>query len=289
MANIIDTSTAVTSGPANQMAPMPFVIKRIRKETADTFTIELKRPKGSEGLVFAPGQFNMLYVYGVGEIPVSISGDPGDPHTLVHTVRVVGTVSRALRRLTVGETVGIRGPFGSSWPVEAAEGNDVIIVAGGIGLAPLRPSIYHLLNNRKKYGKVLLLYGTRTPNDIVFRTQLEHWRSRFDFEVAVTVDRDDETWGGNVGVVTTLIPKSPFDPLNTIAMTCGPEVMMRYTVLALQKRGVPTDSIYVSMERNMKCAVGLCGHCQMGPKFVCKDGPVFTYESLKDLFNKREI
>ncbi len=288
MAKMTDTSAAVENGATGTMVPRPFVIDKVRKNTADTFTLTL-HPADGGSFEFAPGQFNMLYVYGVGEIPMSISGDPFRTSVLVHTTRVVGDVTRGLRRLQAGETVGVRGPFGSSWPVKEAEGNDVIIVAGGIGLAPLRPVIYHILENRRKYGKVILHYGTRTPSDILYLKQLEQWRSRFDFEVDVTVDRDVEGWNGDVGVVTTLIPKAPFDPLNTIALTCGPEVMMRFTVMALQRRGVPMNNIYVSMERNMKCGAGLCGHCQMGPKFVCKDGPIFTYESLKDLFNKREI
>ncbi len=288
MEKTTNITAAVDSESCGTMVPRPFIIEKIRKNTADTFTIELKAVDGGD-LKFLPGQFNMLYVYGVGEIPISISGDPARPNTQVHTTRVVGNVTRALRRLEAGDTVGVRGPFGTAWPIKEAEGNDIILIAGGIGLAPLRPAIYHILEKRRKYGKAILLYGTRTPADILYIKQLEQWRSRFDFEVDVTVDRDVEGWAGFVGVVTTLIPKAPFDPLNTIALTCGPEVMMRFTVMALQQRGVPTRNIYVSMERNMKCGAGLCGHCQMGPKFVCKDGPVFTYESLKDLFNKREI
>jgi NAD(P)H-flavin reductase len=284
----VDNSVGSQNGAA-AMTPHPFVIKKIIKCTDDTFTLELKSVEKSSGIEFAPGQFNMLYVYGAGEVPVSISGDPTSTKALVHTVRMVGTVTRALRRLTVGETVGVRGPYGSSWPVEKAEGCDVVLVAGGIGLAPLRPALYHLLAKRKKYGRIVLLYGTRTPADILFRSELEHWRARFDLEVEVTVDRGDDSWWGNVGVVPTLIPGANFDPLNTVAMTCGPEVMMRFTVMALRKKGVDIKDIYVSLERNMKCAVGLCGHCQFGTKFVCKDGPVFSYDQVMDLFNKREI
>jgi NAD(P)H-flavin reductase len=207
----------------------------------------------------------------------------------VHTTRAVGTVTKAMRNLKRDEVLGVRGPYGSGWPVEEAEGNDVVIVAGGIGLAPLRPAMYRILSQRNKFGKVVLLYGARTPTDILFRRQLEQWRAQLDLEVHVTVDRATEAWRGNVGVVTRLIPKAPFDPLNTVALICGPEVMMRFTIAELQKRGVEAEQIFVSMERNMKCAVGFCGHCQFGPHFVCKDGPVFRYSQVKDLLTKWEI
>jgi len=281
--------------PANDPAaldPMrvqPFRIHRVIKETADTFSLELKPELGNAPFRFSPGQFNMLYAFGAGEVPISISGDPADAQTLIHTTRAVGTVTKAMKQLKVGDTLGVRGPYGTSWPVDKAVGCDVIVVAGGIGLAPLRPVIYHLLSNRDKYGKIVLLYGTRTPQDILFRKELEKWRGRFDLETHITVDRATGAWRGNIGVVTTLISKAPFDPVDCVAMVCGPEIMMRFTALALQKRGVGTDRIHVSMERNMKCGIGLCGHCQIEQHFVCKDGPVFAYEGIKELFSKREI
>lgn len=274
---------------ANPMLPHPYRIRQVRKETPDTFTLELAPVNGMNGLSFAAGQFNMLYVFGVGEIPISISGDPGQPEPLVHTTRAVGTVTKAMRNLKRDGVLAVRGPYGSHWPVEEAEGNDVVIVAGGIGLAPLRPAMYQILSQRGKFGKVVLLYGARTPTDILFRRQLEQWRAHLDLEVYVTVDRATEAWRGNVGVVTRLIPKAPFDPLNIVALVCGPEVMMRFTIAELQKRGVEAEQIFVSMERNMKCAVGFCGHCQFGPHFVCKDGPVFRYSQVKDLLTKWEI
>ncbi len=273
----------------NSMLTQPYRIIRVRKETYDTFSLELELPNGISELSFAPGQFNMLYVFGVGEVPISISGDPTTPKTLVHTTRAVGTVTKAMRKLKVRDILGVRGPFGSHWPVEEAMGNDVVIVAGGIGLAPLRPVLYWILSQRDKYGKVVLLYGTRSPADILFRRELEKWRARFDLEVELTVDRATSAWRGNVGVVTTLIPRASFDPLSTVAMVCGPEVMMRYSVLELQKRGVESEDIYISMERNMKCGVGFCGHCQFGPTFVCKDGPVFRYDRIKEWFVRREV
>ena len=271
------------------MTPHQFRILRRSQDTHDTFTLELEPTKRNGGFTFAPGQFNMLYIFGVGEVPISISGDPGDHQKLIHTTRAVGSVTRALSRMKADSVVGVRGPFGTHWPVEEAVGSDVVIVAGGIGLAPLRPAIYHVLAHREKYGRVAILYGTRTPNDILYKRELERWRSRFDLEVNITVDRAMEGWHGNVGVVTTLIPKAHFDPPNTTAMVVGPEVMMRFTVSDLHKRGIPYESIYVSMERNMKCGIGLCGHCQYGPTFICKDGPVYPFSVIKELFTKREI
>lgn len=277
------------AGAAAPMLPRPFAIKQVRAETDDTFTLELVPANGSPGIAFAAGQFNMVYVPGVGEIPISISGNPANAGRLLHTTRAVGTVTTAMRRLKAGDVIGVRGPFGVGWPVEAADGHDVVIVAGGIGLAPLRPVLYRLLADRDRYGKAVLLYGTRTPADLLFRREIELWRSRLDMHVYVTVDRAIGSWHGYVGVVTTLIPKAPFNRLRTIAMVCGPEVMMRFSAMKLEERGVPADHIYVSMERNMKCGVGICGHCQCGPEFVCKDGPVFRFDRVKRLLTTREV
>jgi len=201
----------------------------------------------------------------------------------------VGTVTQAMRRLAPGAALGVRGPFGVSWPMEFAKGRDVLLVAGGLGLAPLRPALYHLLAHRADYGRVALLCGTRTPRDFLYRRELRHWGTRRDLEVHLTVDRAVGRWRGNVGVVTKLIPRAPFDPSKTVAMVTGPEVMMRFTALELQRRGVPPERIFLSLERNMQCAVGFCGHCQYGPSFVCKDGPVFRYDRVKSLFSIREI
>jgi len=267
----------------------PYIVQRVHRETQDTFTLELHPESKTNTLRFGAGQFNMLYMYGIGEVPISISGDPGNSKSLIHTTRAVGTITNAMFKLKRGDTLGVRGPFGTQWPLAQAIGNDVVIVAGGIGLAPLRPAIYQVLAQREKFGKVAILYGTRTPADILFQKELEQWRSRFDIEVSLTVDRALSGWRGNVGVVTTLIPKSQFDPHNTVAMLCGPEIMMRYTVNELQKRGVDNDNIYISMERNMKCGIGLCGHCQWGTEFICKDGPVFRFSDIKSLFVKREL
>jgi NAD(P)H-flavin reductase len=282
------TPTEVTAMTPHPMLPQPYRVQRVRQETPDTFTLELEPEKGSRELAFTPGQFNMLYAFGVGEVPISISGDPAKS-ALVHTTREVGTVTRAMRKLKPWDSLGIRGPFGTGWPVTMARGADVVIVAGGIGLAPLRPALYQILAARKYYGKVVLLYGTRTPADILFRRELQQWHSRFDLEVHVTVDRAMGNWRGNVGVVTSLIARAPFDPHSTLAMVCGPEIMMRYTVQELERRGVALENIHLSMERNMKCAVGWCGHCQFGPTFICKDGPVFRYDRIQTLLAIREI
>lgn len=270
---------------AHPMLPRPSRVRRVSRDTHDTFTLELD--PGEDGWAFEPGQFNMLYVFGVGEVAISISGDPRRPGTLVHTTRAVGTVTKAMGALRRGATLGIRGPYGRPWPLEPARGRDVVVVAGGIGLAPLRPLLHHLAARRGDFGNVVLLYGARTPEDVLFRRQLERWQP--GIAVSVTVDRAARGWPGHVGVVTTLVPRAPFDPHNAVAYLCGPEVMMRFTAAALRKRGVSADRVFVSLERNMKCAIGHCGHCQFGPAFLCKDGPVFPYDRVQGLLELREI
>ncbi len=272
------------------MTPRLFRVGKRRRELSDTFTLELEAAEpGAVAAPFSPGQFNMLYAFGVGEVPISISGDPGVPGRFVHTVRAVGPVTDALRGLRRGDTLGVRGPFGTAWPVAEAEGADVVVLAGGVGLAPLRPAIHALLARRERYGRVCIFYGARTPEDILFRKQLERWRGRFDLSVEVIVDRATGSWSGPVGVVTRLLTRGGFDPTATVALLCGPEVMMRYAIGTLNGLQVPFDRIYVSMERNMKCAVGLCGHCQFGASFVCRDGPVFRFDRISGAFETREI
>lgn len=288
MATVLEQA-ATAELDLDPMLPLPHRIQRVRQETDDTFTLELVPADSGDGFSFAPGQFNMLYVFGVGEVPISISSDPHGAPLIQHTTRVVGTVTKAMRLLKRGDMLGIRGPFGTHWPVEEAVGRDVVIIAGGIGLAPLRPALYRLMAQREKFRKIVLLYGTRTPEDILYRRELEHWRGKFDLEIQVTVDRAASTWRGNVGVVTTMISRAPFDPSNTVALVCGPEVMMRFTVMELQKRGVAAQRTYLSMERNMKCGIGLCGHCQYGPVFACKDGPVFSVDRIAALLGRAEV
>jgi NAD(P)H-flavin reductase len=266
--------------------PQPLQVTRVRRDTADVATLDLIPVSP---FAFAAGQFNMLYVFGLGEVAISISGDPANADRIVHTVRAVGAVSSALTRLRRDAVVGVRGPYGLGWPVAEAEGSDVVIVAGGLGLAPLRPAIYWVLTHRQRYGRVALLYGARSPLDILYRCELERWRRRLDVDVQVTVDHAGADWRGNVGVVPTLIPRMSFDPQQTVALVCGPEIMMRFTVAALRDRGVAAEQIYLSMERHMKCAVGLCGRCQFGFDFVCRDGPVFRYDRIAPMLAVREI
>ena len=271
---------------ADPMAPLAHRIVERRDETYDTFTVVLDEPTDRG---FLPGQFNMLYRFGVGESAISISGDPGRPGRLVHTIRRVGSVTSSLAALQPGDVIGVRGPFGRPWPVEDAEGCDLVIVAGGIGLAPLRSAIYHVLEHRDRYGSVSILVGARSPDDIVYRDEIQEWRGRFDLDVEVTVDSADRSWRGPVGVVTPLVRHAAADPERTVAMVCGPEIMMRFAATELLDRGVAPERIHISMERNMKCAVGFCGHCQFGPHFVCWEGPVFSYDRIGGLLDVREV
>ncbi len=237
---------------------------------------------------FQPGQFNMVYIPGFGEAAISISSDSEDHSTLGHTIRFVGNVTHAVSRLKVGDIVGLRGPFGSAWPMKEIEGNDVIIAAGGIGLAPLRPAIYYILNHRERFGKVQILYGSRTPADLLYPTEYKKWEEA-GVQVHVTVDRADETWQGQVGVVPMLFYHFRMESAKSSVLACGPEIMMRFVVFEGLARRVSPENIYVSMERNMKCGQGSCGHCQLGPYFICKDGPVFRFDALQPYFNVEEF
>jgi NAD(P)H-flavin reductase len=227
-----DTS-AMTAPAPDPMVPQVVRVARRRRDAPQVFTLDFEgAPQATSP--FAPGQFNMLTVFGVGEIPISVSSDPADRGRLRHTVRAVGPVSQALTRLRTGDVVGLRGPFGTGWPMAEALGQDVVVVAGGLGLAPLRPVLYRLFAERERYGNVALLYGTRSPGDILFRREIESWRRRLDVDIEVTVDHATGNWRGHVGVVTTLIPRTAFDPTQTIALVCGPEVMMRFVAGALR-------------------------------------------------------
>lgn len=276
--------------PASYL-PRPFRIAQRVQETPDTFTLVLQSGDGdAEPFVpgptepFVPGQFNMLSVPGIGEVPISISGFAAETERFVHTTRAVGTVTRALERQRQGEYIGLRGPYGTGWPLAQLEGRDVIVLAGGIGLAPLRPVLYHILANRSQYGRLVLLYGARGPGDLLFRDELLGWQMSSEIDVRITVDHAAGFWRGHVGVITKLIPAAHFDPGNAVALVCGPEAMMWFTVRELSGRGLTSERIYVSMERNMKCAFGLCGHCQYGPSFICKDGPVYRYDLVEPFF-----
>jgi len=287
-------SEAANPGGAGTVAshpwvPVPFSVQERVSETADTATISLAPTRSGGRLSFAPGQFNMLYVFGVGEVPISISGDaePGD--RFVHTVRAVGKVSRALFDVRPGDVVGVRGPYGTGWPLAEALDRDVLIVAGGLGLPPLRPALYELLRHRERYGRIEVIYGARTPKDLVHYAEIQGWRARTDLRFQTTVDTAGRDWYGDVGVVTTRLPDARFDPTRTVAFLCGPEIMMRITAQELVGRGIPPGSMWLSLERNMKCAVGICGHCQFGPEFVCRNGPVFRYSEIERFLGVREI
>lgn len=270
------------------MIPFPMKVERFVWETEDVFSIQLAHENG-DNFLFRPGQFNMLYAFGIGESAISISSDSSKKSSLIHTIHKIGYVTSQLSKLKKGDIIGVRGPFGKGWPVNDVTGKDVVIVAGGIGLAPLRPVLYHIFKNRKKYGKVTLLYGARSPQDILYPVELENWRKKHDIHIEVTVDRADNTWRGHIGVVTTLFDYVQIDPSKTISMLCGPEVMMKFTIDELRNAGLHKKDIFVSLERNMKCAVGFCGHCQYGPNFICKDGPVFNFTQVKDIFEIREL
>jgi NAD(P)H-flavin reductase len=285
MAEPVLTPAAEAASP---YLPEAFVIRRRRRETADTWTLELEPESGGVVFPFTPGQFTMVYAFGAGEVPISISGDPGRRERLVHTIRVSGATTRAICSLTRGATLGIRGPYGTAWPVDLAEGGDLVIAAGGIGLAPLRPALYAALDRREAFGKIVLLYGGRSPDQLLYISELDRWRAA-GVDVHVTVDKADETWDGPVGVVTTLIERASFDREHATALVCGPEVMMRFTAAGLVRAGLSANSVFLSLERNMKCALGQCGRCQFGPVFVCGDGPVFPYAPVERLLTVPEL
>ena len=275
------TTAAELHGP---MAPRSFAVTRRRKETEDTWTLELE-PAGGGPLQLSPGQFTMLYAFGIGEVPISVSGDVEG--RLVHTVRAVGAVTQAICGAKRGAVLGVRGPFGNAWPVESALGGDAIVIAGGIGLAPLRPVVHELHRRRRELGEAVVLYGSRRPDELLYARELDRWRKRL--QVDVTVDAADASWTGKVGFVAKLVASARFDPAAATAFICGPEIMMRTSTEALLERGVAPDRIYVSMERNMQCGVGHCGHCQLGPTLICRDGPVYRWDEVEALMRVREL
>ncbi|GAB1692675.1 FAD/NAD(P)-binding protein [Krasilnikovia sp. M28-CT-15] len=266
--------------------PLPYRVVARRVDTYDTVTLELAHG-GQPVAGFAPGQFAMLTAYGIGEVPISLSGVEPDGR-LIHTIRAVGAVTRALTATAPGGTIGVRGPFGTGWDLPDAAGGDVVIVAGGIGLAPLRPLVLAALADRARYGRISLLVGARTPADLLYPDELHRWRDD-GIDVEVTVDRPDDGWTGHVGVVTTVLAGARYDPANTTAFLCGPEVMMRFTAQGLLARGLAAEQVRVSLERTMRCGVGWCGHCQLGPLLLCRDGPVVDWSRAMPLTSVREL
>ena len=271
-------------------APEWAEVLSIEQEIPDvaTFGLRFIDPEVQKAYRFKPGQFNMLYLPGYGEAAISISSDTADGALIAHTVRFVGNVTRAASKLRPGDQVGVRGPFGTSWPVERLEGKDLFISCGGIGLPPLRPAIYHIVRHREKFGKVTLLYGARTPSELMYTREYEQWQ-RAGIAVEVTVDRAEADWTGRVGVVPMWFYQFRIDPHKTAVLTCGPEIMIRFVIFEALARRIAPESIFVSLERNMKCGQGACGHCQIGPYFICRDGPVFKFSDLQPFFNVEEF
>ena len=261
------------------------IVERI-DEAAGIFTLRLcfTNPDVHRTYQFHPGQFNMVYLYGVGEVAISIVSDPRDEDLYDHTIRAVGRVTRGLMQLRTGEHVGIRGPFGRGWPLREMQGRDVLIVTGGLGCAPTVSVINYILNRRKRYGRLIIMQGVKHAADLLWRERYEQWARQPDTEVIIAADEGAALWPWHVGLVTDLFDSINLDPARSVAMMCGPEGMMRAAVTQLTQRGLNEGEIYLSMERNMHCAVGHCGHCQYGGKFICKDGPVFSYPDVKELF-----
>ena len=282
--------TSEVRKPIDPMLPHLAMIQAVKPTAVgiSTFSLTFVDPEERANYRFLAGQFNMLYLPGAGEVAISLSSDPGEPGVLGHTIRDAGSVTRAIGRLRPGDVIGVRGPYGSSWPLKKTLGRNLIIVAGGIGLAPLRPVILSILRQRDAYGQVLLLYGARTPADLLYTGEFESWR-KGGIEVQVTVDVGDENWRGLVGVVPQLFYRIRVDHKKTVVMTCGPEIMMRFVIYEALARRIPKESIFISMERNMKCAVGFCGHCQFGPTFICKQGPVLNFAALEPFFGKEDF
>jgi NAD(P)H-flavin reductase len=269
------------------LVPELYQVKSIRHDTSDVFTLTLEKQNSEPAPPFLPGQFNMLYHFGFGEVAISISGNPDLSEGSAHTLRAVGSTTNAMQNLKPGDEIGVRGPFGTHWPMDK-KGCDVLIIAGGLGICPLRPLLCHMTQNMQQYKSITLLYGAKTPQDILYKKDLENWKE-LGLNVRVTVDKADENWQGDVGVVTHLIKSHLPHPENTLILICGPEIMMQFAIKELVTEPINDAMVYLSLERNMQCGVGFCGHCQFGPYFVCKDGPVFSYSQIKDLFPIEEL
>ena len=269
--------------------PRPYTVKRNRRESADTVTLHLAANEPEQETKPQPGQFNMLYLFGRGEAPISVSGISRHAGYIHHTIKAAGPLTRALTELEPGALVGLRGPFGQGWPLTQARGKNLLLIAGGIGVAPIRSALRAIVRRRRRYGRVDLIYGSRTPQDILYRDQLHRWQQREDIDVHVTVDHGDQDWTGTVGFVTELLGAVDIDPHNTRAFLCGPEIMMRHGLSQLLQLGVPSQDVYLSIERNMRCALGICGHCQWGADFICKQGPVFCADHIRSRLKVREL
>ncbi len=269
--------------------PHVAVIDQRTQEAPNIFTLRLQYEDTDvqEAFAFEPGQFNMVTLYGVGEIPISIVNDPIDSHFFDHTIRVVGRVSEGMSKLQPGDRVGIRGPFGRGWPLERIKGKDVLLITGGLGCAPLVSVIRYLLRRREDYGHIHILQGVKHANDLIWRDQYEAWAAMRDVNILLAADVVSKGWTGQQGMVTELIDQLSLRPQRTVVMLCGPELMMLAAIANLREKRIQDGNIWFSMERNMQCGIGQCGHCQIGPKYVCQDGPVFCYLELADFMGAK--
>lgn len=260
------------------------IVARVQ-ETPDIFTLRLRFSDIAHHARyrFQPGQFNMLYLYGVGEVAISIASDPQEAHLFDHTIRVVGRVTQAMAKLQSGDYIGVRGPFGRGWPLDSARGRDVVLVTGGLGCTPVVSIIHYVLRRRAHFGRLIILQGVKHANDLIWRRQYNEWAQLPNNQVLLTADQAGNGWPFNTGLVTELVGQAQFDPANSIAMLCGPEGMMLATTSSLRELGLPAHDIWLSMERNMHCAVGHCGHCQFGGSFICKDGPIYPLPEISHL------
>jgi NAD(P)H-flavin reductase len=266
------------------------IVEKIREaEDIHTYRLRLNDEEARPTFRFTAGQFNMVYLFGVGEVAISIVSDPDQSEFLDHTIRAVGRVTSAIAQLSVGQVLGIRGPFGQGWPLEEARGHDIVIATGGLGCAPVVGAIEYIFRRRSDYGAVKIIHGVKTPNDLLYRGRFEAWRRQPNTEVLLASDRPDGTWRYHVGVVTELFERVPIHAAKTMVLMCGPEIMMRLGVPILMSRGIPATAVYVSLERHMECGIGLCGHCQMGPYFLCKDGPVMRYDRVARLLGSEGV
>ncbi|WP_019971530.1 FAD/NAD(P)-binding protein [Mycobacterium sp. 141] len=282
-------SNAMTDTAQSTMAPVPYRVHDSVRENRDSSTLRLE-PVRTALNIPQPGEFMMMYAFGIGEIAISVSGIPtGSDHTIAHTVRSVGAVSRALRGSPPGTVIGMRGPFGTNWGLTEAAGRDLVIVAGGVGLAPLRPVVLGALADRTAYGRVTVIAGARSRDDFLFGAELREWMHTGPVDVHLTVDVPVQGWPGEVGLVTEPLQRLPLRPENTTAFLCGPEPMMHAVADALMRKGMVASDIRVSLERNMQCGIGWCGHCQLGPLLLCRDGPVVGYDVAQPLLLVKEL
>ena len=273
----------------NHYMPHEAIILERIQEGPNLFTLRMKftDPDIQDAYEFEPGQFNMLYLYGVGDVPISIVNDPLDSHIIDHTIRVVGRVTRGIDKLKAGDRIGLRGPYGRGWPMQQSKGKDIVIVTGGLGCAPVVSVINYIEQRREEYGRLNIVQGVKHTADLIWQDRYDKWRQLPNTRVMLAADVGEALWPWHVGPVTSLFDQLMFNPDNVAVMMCGPEGMMRVVCRHMLDKGVPDSQLFLSMERNMQCAIGHCGHCQYGSKFICKDGPVFSYDEVRKLFQTK--